>query len=376
MIKNSQIFIEAIMSKPTEESKSLKVYVNNISKIIASILILLFAIILFVIICVPIYLYRLIVYGIFRLFRKDLVRMLSSQSSIMATDSMYTEPQCAFVTKLVLDGEISRELLESRLKTAIGHTKFGGLSQTLETWLGFFFWKDHGEHLLLENHLEFHEETVTIDEIAELHSSLVDKSFNENQPLWECIVYTNVLPQTVIKNVTRQSVIFFRIHQALMDGTQFFNIFDELNMIPENQAMTKTLVARSSKISLFKKVKLGLRVLVLGPYNLVKEWVDQKTSSLKLQKSCKLSKLEFSQNRYYTIEERCLEDAKRIAANTFAPVSLLLISLIAGAMRRFYVNENTEEKELSVENNNGPQTVKLNIQVPIPFDTDKLDNHV
>lgn len=241
----------------------------------------------------------------------------------MATDAIYTKPEGTYVTKFLLDGEIGRKELESRLQVAICNEKFSVLSQTLENWMGFYFWKrfDENKPFQLNDQLEFNEDQVSTDEIKDIHKSLVDRPFKKNQPLWECIVYTNVLPEKIIRNVTRQTVIFFRVHQSLADGTSFFSIFDELKMVPEHQVMLNLFMGNQNSImSLKEKVKFGLRVLGLGPFYMAWDWAHARVSQSDNNKMLRtlMNKLE-SNTETKVIEEVYLENARRIAMSNMAP---------------------------------------------------------
>jgi hypothetical protein len=209
-----------------------------------------------------------------RLIRPDLDRMLTPLSSIMATDNMYrNSPEGIFVTKFFIEGLVTRTELESRLQNAISNPKFSVLTQTLENWMGFYFWKrpSQNKSFKLSHQIEFIEEqVVTSEEIKEIHTSLVNKPLTKGRPLWECIVYNNVKPEKAARPGIRHSVIFFRVHQSIADATSFFSIFDELKMTPEYQTMLNLFMGnKKPTMSLKDKIKFGLKIITLGPYDIV-----------------------------------------------------------------------------------------------------------
>lgn len=365
-----------------EESSTFLRWGIQVAKVALTAVILTLLVGLFILIGVPIYFYRLLIFLLSRTLRPDLVRMLTPQSSIMATDAIYAKPNCAFVTKFLLDGEISPSQIESRLQNAITNEKFSVLTQSLEKWMGFYFWKrsDAQAEFSLKNQVTLSQDQVTLEEIRQLHTTLVDKPFKKGQPLWECILYNNVTPEKSTRIGAKQSVIFFRVHQALADGTSWFGIFDELKMVPEYQSMLNLFMGNTKPaMSLKDKIKLALRISTLGPYNMVRDWVERITErKLAKERMAEVGlreRLLRTNNNHkgkketeFVIEEMYLDNARRIAMANLAPAGALSLSLVAGVLRR-----------IAQENESGlvPKSFKINCPLPIPIPNEgNISNYV
>jgi hypothetical protein len=152
------------------------------------------------ILCLPIFMCRLVVKFSAPLLRPDLGKMLQTRGQLFAVDETFSEPKCNIVLWMVVEGDVDMKegkakLLESVLEKKMSdgqEMRYPELKQYLVKWGGYFFWKEDKE-FKLERHINVMDtgKDVGEEEVTSIAEALLQKKWEEGHPLWEGVVVKN-----------------------------------------------------------------------------------------------------------------------------------------------------------------------------------------
>jgi len=146
--------------------------------------------------------------------------MLTTRSSLMAADDIWTGPKSTELVTVKVKGCIHIDTLrESVMSKAVnclkpeGQLKYPELRQYPDKWYGFLFWVWE-ENFCVENHVKINN---GLQSESDLRDELLAKPFEFGKSPWELIVLKNRVQ-------TDETTLFFRIHHSLADGHSIMSI--------------------------------------------------------------------------------------------------------------------------------------------------------
>lgn len=171
--------------------------------------------------------------------------------------------QSLLIVEQGLDTPTIKDLLYTRLIIAEkrrNHATFPRLVQKVVPYCAGYAWV-YDEDFNLENHIHTLSDFIhTEEELQDFVSEMASKELNMNHPLWEVQIIHNFGP-------SRETLILFRIHPCLADGTSLVHVF--LKAFVDNQPNFNP--ARK-----FAKGRVCLNYLcgfLLGPLIFLRKWL-------------------------------------------------------------------------------------------------------
>lgn len=188
---------------------------------------------LFVVVSIPVYIFRLVVKLLAKWFRPDLGEILNGTSSMFVNDLFTNKPpRTTVVVTMYVRGCISLdEMKDLAMKGWIrpvnkitGKLEFVQFQQYPVRWLGFTFYKNAFDTFHINNHVILHTprngKFVEENELNEHVEKILNDQFTPKQSPWELHVipvYKNekMFPAS---NPLESSVLLFKVHHSLADG--------------------------------------------------------------------------------------------------------------------------------------------------------------
>ena len=179
----------------------------------------------------PIYIFRLFVILLSKIFRPELSRMISGFSACAASDGIYTKPNYTVLTFFFesrrVDVDKHRELMMKHLvtrKRPNGELHYPEMSQYVSYWLGFPFWRndpdfDISNHVMIyegsQDHINWGRKFDEND-MMKISNDLLTKPYPKNKSPWEMLIIPNARSQgTKEGDSSEQTVIVFKFHHTL-----------------------------------------------------------------------------------------------------------------------------------------------------------------
>jgi hypothetical protein len=151
-------------------------------------------------ICLPIFLCRLLVAFSAPLLRPDLGKILQTRAQMFAVDDIFTQPKCNLLAMVVLEGAVDMEKTKAKFVKSVlqrqvpdgAELRYPELMQYLVKWAGCFFWKDDKD-FKLERHIRVIDTggDVTEEDMRAIGCTLLQNKWEEGHPLWECVMVKN-----------------------------------------------------------------------------------------------------------------------------------------------------------------------------------------
>ncbi|CAL8092105.1 unnamed protein product [Orchesella dallaii] len=183
----------------------------------------------------PIYIFRLVVILLAKLFRPDLGEIVNALSSIFVHDLFSGKrPRCNLIVPMTLQGhwtpEEFKEIIHEKWIKDRFYQKF---CQYPYPWLGFMFWKNDSENFNLNNHIAYHKSssgtTTSTEKLNELVENLLNEPFSPERSPWE-LHYVANYKNTQDKVNTSDEPTFalvLKIHHCLADGFSLLSAIAE-----------------------------------------------------------------------------------------------------------------------------------------------------
>jgi len=219
--------------------------------------------------CLPIYIFRWIVFHVAPFMRPDLGKMVTARSSFFAAEDVYKDPKNMAVASLVVNTnkfptlDTVFEIANAKIlaaRTLTGEMQYPEFQQCLTTWLGFRFWKNN-KYFKLEDYISLHdpEEITTEENLKSIQHKMILEPFKQDGCLWEIKLIWNYKEENCEE---LKSVVVFKCHHTLGDGYSLIKIFSKV----ADMDMKSLSVPNYPKISFWRKLTTLIRI----PYDIAK----------------------------------------------------------------------------------------------------------
>ena len=178
---------------------------------------------LFILFIVPIQIIRYVVGVLARIFRPDLVQLVSKRSSVWTKDNL-RRPESNITVISIFDSKVEAEAFHSTFNTNVLQRKrkrqssilqFQRLQQYYEYWLQFCFWK-WDTNFNLNHHLKSQAESVIGKEnLLKLANCVNRQEWRLKQSPWSGFLIENYFDET---DPIPKSAWIFTIHHSLADA--------------------------------------------------------------------------------------------------------------------------------------------------------------
>ncbi|CAL8128550.1 unnamed protein product [Orchesella dallaii] len=242
---------------------------------------------IFIVISIPIYIFRYIVAFSAKWLRPDLSEILDPVSSLWVND-LYTgkPPRCSIIVPMTFQGQWTPEKFKqiildkwiNAVDRKTGDLVYEKLCQYPERWLGFTFWKHSRNKFNIENHAYYHESKgnlVTSEKLNELIEKLLNAPYPPKRSLWE-LHYVANYKNTQDKEMRYSSqkpmfALILKFHHSLGDGYSFMCAVTE-GLCGHSLESLKVPRPRPPEITLkeeiLKNINLLFRLLLDLPYEM------------------------------------------------------------------------------------------------------------
>ncbi|CAG7835229.1 unnamed protein product [Allacma fusca] len=257
-----------------------------------------------------------------RYFRPDLKALLTAYDSIFAIDKFFQKPYAANVTFFIVEGHISLDKIKSGFarnvlnkETEDGEKLYDRLYQVPVSYGGYYFWQE--VPVDIDKQIRCTHEFKTNDHQNELNQILGDLMTSPLPgALWEILLYTGYQSD--------KSVVVFRIHHTLGDGYSFNHLVDE--MIEQSSKYMVKIPPLS--------VSERCRLLATAPTRVASLYQEAFTHS-----DC-FTKRKINDQGVVSITSVPLDVMKAIRRKTNTHFATVGMSVLGGAIRRFYLEQN------------------------------------
>lgn len=307
-------------------------------------------------VCLPVKLYsRLIAYlgRVIDPLKGSIVTGMAA-CQLRDIDQVYEKPQSAEVVCLRMKGKCevdkfidtfnNRVIIKLRQDKPYPILQYPELQQKFEKFFGYaFLRKDIAFNV--RNHFSVYNETapgtpVTRNDLMKIWEKLMTKPFAKGRSAWEFVVVENYIPDedeletwnnskdpNIAKAEEKYWVAFLRMHHGLADG---FSVQKILSYLVDEPFTPKF----PSKMTSYHKFLLNLRTAFLGPYDIIWRWYRGRESFHALHLPASKQKGE-----YFVVESKMfpISRVKSIKAKFGIPFTSVLISVISGALRKYFL---------------------------------------
>lgn len=227
--------ISELPNSSASHCKKTEGFQNKLKMSLGAICCLLF--LLFAVLSLPVYLFRILVIILAKLFRPDLGSILNGLSSYLANDYFYNKksPRANLVISLYVQGrEMSIEELKENImdnwihakNVKTGKLKFAQFRQYPERWLGFTFYKKCMDTFDISNHVYTHNQPNNEmdffgdEDINNICENLVNNPYKPCTSLWEVHLVKNYISDKMktCDPTEKSFVLIFKFHHSLADG--------------------------------------------------------------------------------------------------------------------------------------------------------------
>lgn len=268
-------------------------------------------------------------------------------------DELHEKPRTTEVACLRLKGPLDYERIVDaffrRVVTKMDPNKayhklqYPELRQYFTKFLGYVFLKPD-DKFDVRNHFVIYEnsgEPVNRKKLMQIWEELMVKPFVKNKSPWEMTLIDNYVPDkdevetwnaTESLKTTEEKywVVLIRIHHGLADG---FSVQKMLSYLADEEFIPNF----SAKISPLQSVLMGLRAVILGPYDIVWRWFRGREDFHHLHLHPSKQSGEF-----YVIESKLISTkvVKSIKKKFGAPFTAVLVAAISGGLRKYMLKYN------------------------------------
>ncbi|GAB6021228.1 hypothetical protein CHUAL_003845 [Chamberlinius hualienensis] len=227
----------------------------------------------------------------------------------------------------------------------------------------YWFWKPK-RHFDINEHIYYHVKNAihSEKELKEAINEIINQPMSFSKPLWEVIVMPYLLSES-----EPRTVCLFRLHHTIADGVTLLRIIVS-QMAENNDGMRIILEKAVSKRQAKAKVKANIQrklakilqtvyLFALGPLHLIRPLFRQEKHIYFGPKPANVLISDWTKNIK-------LETIKDIKNSTSTTVNDVIMTCVAGAIRRGFLTRNILP----------PKSVNISIPVSLQGPNDKLIN--
>lgn len=247
------VAIKPNSSKPRDSSESSR-FISKLAKFIlvtVAFLVYLPLVPFFIVLVSPFYLYRFFVTLLAKLFRPDIIGIVSTRDGVVGLDDVTQKCECVLNLLFVYTGEpdinliryvFQKRVMDIKNPSGSGYS-YEKFKYYYEFWLGFAFWKQEDD-FRLEKHIRFCEQTeskaseqnnsTTEEDFLKILGPLSTQIFPPKMSPWEILIvknyvptpgklHTDYVPNEVIMDENgndggKKWAILLRVHHGISDG--------------------------------------------------------------------------------------------------------------------------------------------------------------
>ncbi|CAL8138910.1 unnamed protein product [Orchesella dallaii] len=338
----------------------------------------------FTILCIPIFIYRFVIFlWVKCLYKNKFGNLVSPYSAPMATELIPSKevypPRLSICVQCVVDGKVTVEEVEESInrRWLQNNSSYPELKQYAVPFMGFMFWK-HDPNFNLKNHLKSHIIPVTSDknqidveqENREFLEKLLNKPFNPERSPWEFYIVNNYRNEQFKDSRVNEemTLIVFRFHHCLGDGFSILRaIVEELLETPLSTLALPTPKMVFGLASLKKRLKFVFTALLRIPYDAGSFIGLAFYPKTPLYTTDEKRKCELLYERNELMPIHRIKDIKKKLGVSFSGVLLAAISAaVAKSVHKLQSKKGGNSKDI--------EGTPFGITLPIPTNSSKLRN--
>ncbi|ODM93159.1 O-acyltransferase WSD1 [Orchesella cincta] len=288
------------------------------------------------------YIYRSLVTCYVSVFKLDFGKVLSGTSAILEEDYWIGAPKYGIVSILKIEHKLCIDLVrETFINNVLTNSKYPELKQYQYDFMGYRFWRND-KSFNVENHVyqRYPTEFPNLS-VETIHEEFINKPFDRLKSPWELVLIN--LPSENADTGATQSLLVYRNHHSMADGKSILKLLFE----SFGQQKLVTALARYEKRSVLQQLCFYLR----SPIQLVNLgllWKQAYLNSMGHLFKFNSSPQKENQTRLIVGLSPVipLDQLKSIAKKKNVRVSAVILSIMAGAMRK--LNRLNRDKNVSV----------------------------
>jgi len=299
----------------------------------------------------PVYLFSIIIFGIYRLlvnfivwkWKPDFIEHFSSRELSFACDDFNGKVRKNVLNVSILNGNLSAPKLREGIRTRLFTQKyFTKLQCRPVLFMGYWFWEKTSVNL--ESQVFEHNEVKTDDELKSYLPKWIAEGYGPGKPMWSVML---------IKLVGGRTAVVYKLHHMVGDGVSFMKLLEYMCDEPWTHLETPEI----------------------RPFSLmhwIYAWYTFPWNALKSYRLARIRK-GFRPTIYYgegftSWTELSLEKLRVVRRASKCMFQSALGGILSNAFYRLL--EHSGKSDI-------PATVRLVIPIPYPGRTDKqLTNHV
>jgi hypothetical protein len=329
--------------------------------------------VLFILITIPVYVYRVLVISVAKFVRPDL-SVMHPRSSILAQTDSLDNPQSTIVIQTLFDGQIPYKefcdvfrsrVLDAKLKC--GKLRYPELRQYMVDWMGFVFFRDIHD-FKLEDYVNLHESDKNLNskkgDLDQICQCLLTKPFDKTKSPWEIVIVNGVINSA---STSKETAIILRASHFLGDGYSWLKM---LMVLLQNEYETRLNSTPKYHLKPNPKDNYTACESYVNPRFWVAIWREltnvaatalDSRSMWKVASRFKAGKYSMGKFRK-PIDVNMVKKVKELGKVRFSSV---IYAAIAGAVRKMGL----KRKDIL------PPFVKCILPIPMPGHPDGLANH-
>ncbi|CAG7722392.1 unnamed protein product [Allacma fusca] len=304
------------------------------------------------------------------IFRPDLGKILTPQSSFLAVDNPYVgTPKWNLCIWVIYEGDIDIEnIVETFYRQVVlreaknGTLAYPELQQYFSQWLGFLFWKSE-DNFSMRAHSRHYESNnnSTINDLDTIIKNLTWAPFKEKTSPWEFLWIRNYRPRYLdgVDSIAPKTVKIFRVHHGLGDGVANIKLLLEHLC---NVSLKTTAKPRFEKRNGFGTFARVLKAPVVAPYQFIKMLVEAKDSNDWHPRS--ESELVRPFNNAFS-DRINLDFIRSIKQRHGVSYNAVVMTAITGGIRRIMLQQGKAV----------PEVINAGLPIPLPGHPGTMTNH-
>lgn len=191
---------------------------------------------IFVLINIPVYLFRLIVISYVKYFREDLDEILNGTSAFLVNDYFDNKtPRANVVVHIIVKGHVALDEIKdlvTRHWIKTNDNRFKQFCQYPVRWMGFTFYKKTATSFNINNHVHLFSKKeqgidgyVTEADITRFSEKLLNAPYPPFTSPWEIHLVQNYKNGQICSEPEELSVFIFKAHHSLTDGFSLMAAF-------------------------------------------------------------------------------------------------------------------------------------------------------
>lgn len=259
-------------------------------------------------------------------------RFVTSLDAWMDEDFTENLPRSSIITTMTLEGTLALEqlqalftanVLEAKLSGNLKKLRYPELKQYLTRFMGFRVWKDDPD-FHISNHIAQKVHQGPLD-MSVIHQELINKPYSRNHSPWEIILINSVSTTGV-----ETSVVAARLHHAMADGKSILKLFVECL----GQKSLKTAQATPAPTSYLSSFQFYLMFPLHYIIQMTFVFYKFCTSHKHPWKNHGFRGDKYSRINVSFSPKLPLSEIKQVAKKNNVTSSAVVMSLVAGAMRK------------------------------------------